>query len=100
MHAALLTASEDEFSIGQSLVTLTLNPGTTTAIILHADRVALEPDETFVLELTLLSVANGVRDVFDLSLPNVFFRSRQTFIIQDTTSEPEEVGHTSLELSL
>ncbi len=35
---------------------------------------ALEPDESFVLELSLLGVANGQRGLFDsLSLPNVFF---------------------------
>ena len=82
-----LIASEEEFRIGQRIVTLTLNPSGTTAITFRTDRVALEPDETFVLELTLLGVSNGARDNFDLSLPNVFFRSRQQFIIQDTTSE-------------
>ncbi len=48
---------------------------------------ALEPDETFVLELTLIGVANGVIGNFDTSLPNVFFRSRQNFVIQDSTSK-------------
>ncbi len=83
-----LTASEEEFGIGQSVVSLPLNPGRTTSITFQADRVALEPDETFVLELSLLSVANGQRGLFDSSsLPNVFFRSRQEFIIQDRTGK-------------
>ncbi len=87
MLTSTLTASEEEFGIVQSVVSLPLNPGGTTSIIFQADRVALEPDETFVLELRLFGVANGVRDRYDLSLPNVFFRSRQQFIIQDTTSK-------------
>ncbi len=82
-----LTASEDEFGIGQSVVSLPLNPGGTTAITFQADRVALEPDETFVLELELLNVANVARDDFESSLQNVFFRSRQEFIIQDSTGK-------------
>ncbi|XP_064387763.1 uncharacterized protein LOC135335957 isoform X2 [Halichondria panicea] len=80
------TALEDEFGISQSVVSLTLNPGGTTSIIFQADRVALEPDETFVLELALLNVANVNRALFDSSLPNIFFRSRQEFIIQDSTA--------------
>ncbi|XP_064387533.1 uncharacterized protein LOC135335856 isoform X2 [Halichondria panicea] len=80
------TASEEEFGIGQSVVSLPLNPGGTTSITFQADRVALEPDETFVLELALLNVANANRALFDSSLPNVFFRSRQEFIIQDSTA--------------
>ena len=82
-----LTASAEEFGIGQSVVSLPLNPGGTTSITFQADRVALELDETFVLELTLLAigVANGQRGDFESSLQNVFFRSRQEFIIQDST---------------
>ncbi|XP_064387630.1 uncharacterized protein LOC135335892 isoform X2 [Halichondria panicea] len=80
------TASEEEFGISQSVVTLPLNPGETTSITFQADRVALEPDKTFVLELSLLGVANGVGELFDSSLPNVFFQSRQEFIIQDSTA--------------
>ncbi len=87
MLISTLTASEEEFRIGQSVVTLPLNPGGTTSITFQADRVALEPDETFVLELTLIDVANGVRGNFETSLPNVFFLSRQKFIIQDSTSK-------------
>ena len=79
------TASEGEFFIGQSIVTLPLNPGGTILITFQADRVALEPDETFVLDLVLIDVANVNRALFDSSLPNVFFRSRQEFIIQDST---------------
>ena len=82
-----LTASEEEFGISQSVVTLPLNPGETTSITFQADRVALEPDKTFVLELSLLGVANGVGELFDSSLPNVFFQSRQEFIIQDSTGK-------------
>ncbi len=82
-----LTALEGEFGIGQSVVSLPLNPGGTTFIIFQIDRVALEPDETFVLELALLNVANVNRALFDSSLPNVFFRSRQQFIIQDSTGK-------------
>ncbi len=85
--ASTLTASEREFGIGQSVVSLPLNPGGTTSITFQADRMALEPDETFVLELTLIYVENGQRDLFDASLPNVFFRSRQEFIIQDNTGK-------------
>ena len=85
MLTSTLTASEEEFGIGQSVVSLPLNPGGTTSIIFQADRVALEPDETFVLELALLNVANVNRALFDSSLPNVFFQSRQEFIIQDST---------------
>ena len=84
---SVLTASEDEFGIGQSVVSLPLNPGGTTSITFQADRVALEPDETFVLELVLLNVANVNRALFDPSLPNVFFRSRHEFIIQDSTGK-------------
>ncbi len=80
-----LTASEEVFGIGQSFVFLPLNPGRTTSITFQADRVALEQDETFVLDLVLIGVANVNRVLFDSSLPNVFFRSRQEFIIQDST---------------
>ena len=80
-----LTALEEEFGIGQSVVSLPLNPGGTTSIIFQADRVALESDETFWLELALLNMANVNRALFDPSLPNVFFQSRQEFIIQDST---------------
>ncbi len=80
-----LTASEEEFRVGQSVVSLPLNPDGTTSITFQADRVALEPDETFVLELTLIDVENGQRRRFDASLPNVFFRSTQEFIIQEST---------------
>ncbi len=85
-----LTALEEEFGIGQSVVSLALNPGGTTSITFQADRVALEPDETFVLELALLNVANVNRALFDSSLPNVFFRSRQEFIIQESTGTNHE----------
>ena len=87
MLTSTLTALEGEFGIGQSVVSLPLNPGGTTSITFQADRVALEPDETFVLELALLNVANVNRVLFDSSLPNVFFRSRQQFIIQDSTGK-------------
>ncbi len=87
MLTSILTALEEEFRIGQSVVSLPLNPGGTTSITFQADRVALEPDETFVLELTLIEVEKGVRGNFDTSLPNVFFGSRQKFIIQDSTSK-------------
>ncbi len=87
MLTSTLTASEEEFGIGQSVVSLPINPGGTISITFQADRVALEPDETFVLELTLIDVINGVRGNFETSLPNVFFRSRQKFIIQDSTSK-------------
>ncbi len=80
-----LTASEEEFGISQSVVSLPINPDGTTSITFQADRVALEPDETFVLDLVLIDVANVNQALFDLSLPNVFFRSRQEFIIQDST---------------
>ncbi|XP_064388167.1 uncharacterized protein LOC135336335 [Halichondria panicea] len=80
------TVLPGEFGIGQSVVSLPLNPGGTTSITFQADRVALEPDETFVLELRLLGVANVNRVLFASSLPNVFFRSRQEFIIQDSTA--------------
>ncbi len=83
----ILIASEEEFGIVQSVVTLPLNPGGTTSIIFQADRVALESDETFVLELSLLNVANANRALFDSSLSNVFFRSRQEFTIQDSTGK-------------
>ncbi len=87
MLTSTLTALEGEFGIGQSVVSLPLNPGGTTSITFQADRVALEPDETFVLELSLLDVANGARGDFESSLQNVFFRSRQEFVIQDSTSK-------------
>ncbi|XP_064387556.1 uncharacterized protein LOC135335860 isoform X4 [Halichondria panicea] len=83
------TASEEDFGIGQSVVSLPFNfCGTFASITFQADRVALEQDETFVLELSLLAigVANGAKGVFESSLPNVFFRSRQEFIIQDSTA--------------
>ena len=85
-----LTASEEDFGIGQSVVSLPFNfCGTFASITFQADRVALEQDETFVLELSLLAigVANGAKGVFESSLPNVFFRSRQEFIIQDSTGK-------------
>ncbi len=91
-----LTASEEEFGIGQSVVSLPLNPGGTTSITFQADRVALEPDETFVLELALLNVANVNRALFDSSLPNVFFRSRQEFIIQDSTGKKNYANYAIL----
>ena len=80
-----LTALEEDFGIGQSVVSLPLNPGGTTSITFQADRVALEPDETFVLEVALLNVTNANRALFDSSLSNVFFRSRQEFVIQEST---------------
>ena len=98
--ASTLIASEEEFGIVQSVVTLPLNPGGTTSIIFQADRVGLEPDETFVLELRLFGVANGDRDLYDLSLPNVFFQSRQQFIIQDTTSKLFALGNEGVYLIL
>ncbi len=81
----ILIASEEEFGISQGVVSLSLNPGGTTSITFQADRVALEPEETFVLELSLLDVANGARGDFESPLQNVYFRSRQEFIIQDST---------------
>ncbi len=87
MLTSTLTALLGEFGIGQSIVSLPLNPGGTTSITFQADRVALEPDETFVLDLALLNVANVNRAFFNPSLPNVFFRSRQEFIIQDRTGK-------------
>ncbi len=83
-----LTASEEEFGIGQVVNILTLGPETTTPITFQVDRVALEPDETFVLVVTLNNVADGftqLQSLFDSSLPNVFFRSRQEFTIQEST---------------
>ena len=88
-----LTALEGEFGIGQSVVSLPLNPDGTTCITFQADRVALEPDETFVLELALLNVANVNRALFDSSLPHVFFRSRQEFIIQESTGKKNYLNH-------
>ena len=90
MLTSTLTASEEEFGIGQSVVSLPLNPGGTTSITFQADRVALEPDETFVLDLVLIDVANVNRALFDSSLPNVFFRRRQEFIIQESTGKQNE----------
>ena len=87
MFTSTLTALEGEFGIGQSVVSLPLNPGGTTSITFQKDRVALEPDETFVLELALLNVANANRALFEPSLPNVFFCSRQEFTIQDSTGK-------------
>ncbi len=90
MLTSTLTALEEEFGIGQSVVSRPLNPGGTTSITFQADRVALEPDETFVLELTLLGVENTIFEgFFDSSLSNVFFRNRQEFIIQDNTCKFE-----------
>ncbi len=51
---------------------------------------ALEPDETFVVDLVLIGVVNVNRALFDPSLPNVFFRNRQEFIIQESTGEPKQ----------
>ncbi len=85
MLTSTLTASEEEFRVGQSVVSLPLNSDGTTSITFQADRVALEPDETFVLDLVLIGVVNVNRELFDSSLPNVFFQSRQEFIIQDST---------------
>ncbi len=82
-----LSASEEEFGIRQGVVSLPLNPDGTTSITFQADRVALEPDETFVLELSLIGLANINRALFYSSLPNVFFRSRQEFIIQESTGK-------------
>ena len=96
MLTSTLTALEGEFGIGQSVVSLPLNPDGTTSITFQADRVALEPDETFVLELTLLNVANVNRVLFASSLPNVFFRSRQEFIIQDSTGNQNYANHAIL----
>ncbi len=47
---------------------------------------ALEPDETFVLDVILLGVVGDSAN-FDASLPNVFFRSRQEFTIQESTGK-------------
>ncbi len=92
MLTSTLTALEGEFGIDQSVVSLPLNPGGTTSVIFQADRVALEPDETFALELALLNMANVNRALFESSLPNVFFRSRQQFIIQDSTGKLDFIG--------
>ena len=59
----------------------------TTTISFERDRFALEPDEFFVLELTVLSPTGIEASSIDTSLPNVFFRSRQTFTIMDTTGK-------------
>ena len=85
-----LTASEEDFGTSQSVASLPLNPSGTTSITFQADRVALEPDETFVVDLVLIGVVNVNRALFDPSLPNVFFWNRQEFIIQESTGEPKQ----------
>ena len=57
----------------------------TTTISFETDNFALEPDEFFLLELTVLSPTGEDASSIDTSLPNVFFRSRQNFTIVDTT---------------
>ena len=59
----------------------------TTTISFESDRFASEPDEFFLLELMILSSAGMDASSIDTSLPNVFFRSRQTFTILDTTGK-------------
>ena len=69
---------------------LTINNGNrmdTTTISFETDNFALEPDEFFVLELTVLSPTGEDASSIDTSLPNVFFRSRKTFTIVDTTGK-------------
>ena len=61
----------------------------TTTISFEIDRFASEPDEFFVLELMVLSPTGEETSSIDTSLPNVFFRSRQTFTIMDTTGKLE-----------
>ena len=59
----------------------------TTTISFEIDRFASEQDEFFVLELTVLSPTGVGASSIDTSLPNVFFQSRQTFTIMDTTGK-------------
>lgn len=62
---------------------MTLLPGGTLQIIYLIDSIALEPHEQFVLELELMNFPPEA----DPSLPNVFFRKRQIFTIQDSTGK-------------
>ncbi len=65
----------------QQVVTLSLNAGVSLAITFLIDTIAFEPDETFVLELSVNSItpaASGA--LLNASLINVFFQSRQHFI--------------------
>ena len=59
----------------------------TTTISFETDLFASEQDEFFVLELTVLSPTGEDASSVDTNLPNVFFRSRQTFTIIDTTGK-------------
>ncbi len=63
-----------------------LNAGETLSITYLIDTIAFEPDETFVLDLSVNSITPAASAaLLDASLINVFFRSRQNFIIQDST---------------
>ncbi len=70
----------------QQVVTLSLNAGATLSVTFLIDTIAFEPDETFVLELSVTSITPAASvSLLDASLINVFFQSRQNFIIQDST---------------
>ncbi len=70
----------------QQVVTLSLNADASLAITFLIDTIAFEPDETFVLDLSVTSITPAASAaLLDASLINVFFQSRQNFIIQDST---------------
>ena len=63
------TASAEEFGIGQSVVSLPLNPGGTTSITFQADRVALEPDETFVFKNSNYAIFCSINNIIIIISP-------------------------------
>ena len=72
----------------QQVVTLSRNANASLAITFLIDTIAFEPDETFVLDLSVNSITPAASAaLLDASLINVFFRSRQNFIIQDSTGK-------------
>ena len=82
----IIATQNVDYIQNQQVVTLSLNAGATLSVTFLIDTIAFEPDETFVLELSVTSITPAASvPLLNASLLNVFFQSRQNFIIQDST---------------
>ena len=82
----IIATQNVDYIQNQQVVTLSLNAGATVSVTFLIDTIAFEPDETFVLELSVTSITPAASvPLLDASLINVFFQRRQNFIIQDST---------------
>ncbi len=81
-----IATSDDYVENDKQAMFLSLNPDDTTSVTFRPDNIALEPDETFVFDLNLVTTSPVSRTAeFDDALPNVFFQRRTVLFIQDST---------------